>query len=262
MCLQRDSAQNSWFSVQGVTDTEENEHTRQMFVRDDEEWASFDSVFELNLMIQLTPEEWHTELDVVQQEATATEGLETKLGTEILSLGLSMREHMPPYHDARQNVENFWSTALTTENPQVDSTYVSRHYRQGLVQDSSGFSMLLPCTGVIESRVVLCFELFFNVSGLRVYRDLLVTLDTILRDALVVFSTVQGFAADLSYSYVGYTPQVGWNVMHFSADMLDMRLQDVLMQASVRNSNTVDFFRLSPVGVQESSMGGTFIPGL
>jgi len=89
-----------------------------------------------------------------------------------------------------------------------------------------------------------------------------VTLDTILRDALVVFSTVQGFATDLSYSYVGYTPQVGWNVIHFSADMLDMRLQEVLMQASVRNSNTVDFFRLSPVGVQESSMGGTFIPGL
>lgn len=41
--------------------------------------------------------------------------------------------------------------------------------------------------------------------------------------------------------------------------MLDMRLREVLRETWVFNSNLVDFFRLSPMGIMEHSNGGTLV---
>jgi len=119
--------------------------------------------------------------------------------------------------------------------------------------------VLSPCTSVVGRRVVLCFELYFNVSGLIIYRDLLTSLDAVLRDALTQFSVVQGLAHDVSYFYTRHTPEAGWHVIIIAAAMLDMCLHQVLRLLSVVNSNRVDYFRLSLMAVEESLSWGTLV---
>jgi hypothetical protein len=210
-------------------------------------------------------EEWQTEHNLAAEERTATAALEAKMSLQILPLAVGMRSDFSapqlPDADGKHHADQFWMSTpavVAAQHADCPQAIVSTYYKRGLVHNNSGYSMLLPCTGVVGTRVVLCFELNFNVGGIIVYRDLLTTLDVVLRDALTQFSVVQGLAHDVSYSYTGHTPEAGWHVIPIAGAMLDMCLYQVLRLPSVLDCNRVDYFRLSPMGVDESPHAGTW----
>jgi len=126
---------------------------------------------------------------------------------------------------------------------------VSQYYQRGLSEN--GEYMLEPSTGVVGSHVILCIELFFNRSNRIVYRDIVTSIYSTLGEVIADFNRIQGFAVDVSYTYTTHTQDEGWEINPIPTSILSMRLDRVLRLSAIQNSNNVDFFRLSPQGVEE-----------
>jgi len=101
--------------------------------------------------------------------------------------------------------------------------------------------------------------LYFPRSNVILYRDILVSLDEPLQLALATFSSVQGFPADTSYTYLTWSALGGWYEQLVEQRLLAMPLAQVLLDTSVCNSNEVDFFRLTPNAVCESDSYGILL---
>jgi len=215
--------------------------------------APLDGIFELNVLRALTPEECSD----VRREVQAIHKLQSQVPFDIMRLDVTTRHEFPDATDAMS--DGFWSSHETQWPRDSTSTvYVSKYYQRSCWHEDLQDYTLEPCTGVVGTRVILCIELFLDQSNVILYRDILTTLETTLRQALAEFNVVQGFAHDISYSYMQFTSEQGWYLLSVSEQLLDMPLSQVLSDHSVRNCNDLDYFRLSPIGSCESDRMGFF----
>jgi len=253
MCLERVLADNIESRSPAQEDTHVNFMRNFLLFTRRLRTVPLDHTYDITCAKQITTEEYTSYKAVEQYEASSVVDLQALIRCVVLPLELGMREDFPsalPANEATVKQPKFWRHATPTSN-----VHVSTYYRQSVVENESGFSVIPPCTAVVGNRVLLCVELFFDKSNVVVYRDILAPLDVLLRDALSAFSLVQRFASDTLYSHIGHSQEIGWHVIGFSERMLNMPLGQVLREKPVIDSNSVDFFRISPMGVEEHCDG-------
>jgi len=141
---------------------------------------ALDRIFEVDVRKSATPEE-------VEYHAKLIGRIQTKLSIDIVELKGNTRSNL----DIQSN--EFWHSVTTGGN------IVSQYYQRGLSEN--GEYLLEPCTGVVGSHVILCIELYFNRSNHIVYRDIVTSIYTTLGEVIADFNRIQGFAADVSYTY-------------------------------------------------------------
>jgi len=183
----------------------------------------------------------------VERHANLIEEIKSEMNVHVVAL----------QDDARSNfdVESsaFWACVTARGN------IVSDYYQRGLSGQGThmqGGYMLEPCTGVVGARVILCFELYFNRSKRIVFRDIVTSIYATLGEAIADFNVAQGFAPGVSYTFLTHTEAQGWESIPLSTSILSMRLDRVLRLPVIQASNNVDFWRLSPCGVEEGECRG------
>ena len=164
----------------------------------------------------------------------------------IVPLRLATRDF--PCDDAA----GFW---LPLENSDF---WISQYYQRSYWQEGLQTYTSQLCTWVVGNRVVLCIKLIFDLSNVILYRDICASLDETLQAALACFNAAQQFPPHTTYTYMQHSVRDGWFVTPLHQELLSMTFRDLLAQLCVLNSNQVDFFRLSPAGVCESSVCSVF----
>ena len=152
----------------------------------------------------------------------------------------------------RDDAAGFWLRIANSDS------WISPYYQRSYWQEGLQTYTSEPCTAVVDDRVVLCIELFFELSNVILYRDILASLDETLHAVLARFNAAQRFPPRVSYTYMQHSERDGWFVTPLDQGLLSMPFRALFLQPSVLNSNQVDFFRLSPAGVCESSVCGVF----
>jgi len=198
-------------------------------------FIALDRIFEANVRKYAGPQE-------VEYHANLIEGIKTKMNIDVVAL----QDDTCSNFDVKANA--FWASVTARGN------VVIHHYQRGLSEQ--GDYMLEPCTGVVGARVIMYIELYFNRSDHIVYRDIVTSIYATLGEVIADFNVAQGFAPDVSYTYTTHTEEQGWDIIPISTSILSMRLDQVLRLPVIQASNNVDFFRLSPCGVEEGECRG------
>lgn len=183
-----------------------------------------------------------------QENENTIQQLEESLGVNIRVLVASERIKLPlaPYAGSHLH----WIPLPMTVVEGVAPMYMSHPYRRAFVQISENWQRVEPCTMVVGERVVLCIEVFVSSRDVMVYRDVVVSLDTPLCDVLAATACALGQSKWTRFTYMTCGHE-GWECLHFDAIMLTMAMRDVLCLHRVQQSNTVDFFLISPVFLSE-----------
>jgi len=184
----------------------------------------------------------------IQLEIHEAEFKQLCLGLRIVPLEPTTREHIEFSSDL------FWDVFVSPGQA------VSVYYQRGCMQNILGMFAIEPGTAVVGQCVVLCIELYFNRLDLIAYRDILTTAETTLQSALCSFNRVMGFPEHTQYTFIHYDEGGGWTSVDVSPTMLALPIRSVLCQASVRESYSFDFFRLSPKHVQQCTARGGLTP--
>jgi len=167
---------------------------------------------------------------------------------------------LPGTRSVCSDASPFWILAEAPGSGYATHTVrVSKYYHPSYWHEGVHTYTMDPCTAVLGGHVLLCVELYFPRSNVILYRDILVSLDEPLQLALATFSSVQGFPADTSYTYLTWSALGGWYEQLVEQRLLAMPLAQVLLDTSVCNSNEVDFFRLTPNAVCESDSYGILL---
>ena len=197
--------------------------------------APLDGIFEVDVRKSATPQE-------VEYYAELIGRIQAELNIAMVEL----KEHTRSNFDVQSN--EFWHSVTTAGN------IVSQYYQRGLSENRE--YMLEPCTAVVGSRVILCFELYFNRSNHIVYRDIVTSIHATLGEVIADFNLVQGFAADVSYTFTTHTEEQGWELRLIPTSIMSMPLGRLLRLPVIQESNNADFFRLSPQDVEEDECSG------
>ena len=198
-------------------------------------FIALDRIFEANVRKYAGAQE-------VEYHANLIEEIQSEMNMHVVALQDDTRSNF----DVEANA--FWASVTARGN------VVSHYYQRGL--SGQGGYMLEPCTGVVGARVILCFELYFNRSNRIVFRDLATSIYATLGEAIADFNAAQGLAPGVSYTFLTHTEAQGWESIALSTSILSMRLDRVLRLPVVQASNNVDFWRLSPCGVEEGECRG------
>jgi len=204
---------------------------------------TLDNIFELNVLKPITSQAFD---DIAKQMQDIDHTQSRRRLSIILLLSTAQQNiHLP------SNV--FWSVVLSTGQA------FSKYYQRACMQDRSGHFAIEQCTGVIRDCVILCIKLYFNISNVVVYRDILTSVHTTLHDALCNFNCVLGFAPETRYTFLVHDEDLGWQAVEFPDAMLAMSMRGVLLHPSVRECCVVDYFRLSPTDVEERESDGVLV---
>lgn len=253
MCLAKFNPQQSQWYVDSETTTEVEADTVdiEFAFETPNTIIVLDDIFKFHV-IQSPTAEHCKEIDDQVQKIRA---LHLHQVLHIVPLGVSTRDFA--CGESQQNALDFWLSCEKPGNGHEKSDFwVSQYYQRSYWQEGLQTYTSEPCTGVVGNRVVLCIELYFNLSNVILYRDIMTSLDKTLQETLCCFNDVQKFEAHISYKYIQYCVQDGWYWKPLDQELLSMTFRDLLSQPCILNSNEVDFFRLSPAGVCESSVCG------
>jgi len=205
---------------------------------------SLDTIFPLNVLRQVTLET----LDDMNVKMYDLNDTRSRLRLQIILLDSTTRQNIEKCCDV------FWSAFLSPKQA------VSKYYEGACVQNTFGNFAIEPSMGVVGECVILCIELYFNMSNLIVYRDIMTTVDTTLRVALCNFNQVMGFPDNTCYTFLNHNDEEGWYHVDLSQAILGMSMRNVLRQLSVRQSYEVDYFRLSPKNIAQQDSDGILLP--
>ena len=192
----------------------------------------------------------YVEAQLAQNEINrhSIEKLSAKLGETILTLVDTDRLDFPgidePYCGA------FWYSK-TIVNSSNECIRLSHFYKSNMIKKENLFVMTEACTIVAGENVVIPIELFFDVSDVIVYKDILTSCNTTLGGALEMFSESQGFERGTRYTYM-HNVNDRWEDFHISEHILKMKLCDVLLRNEILECNSADYFRLSPYDIDEA----------
>jgi len=204
---------------------------------------TLDDIFEMNVFRPIMSQVF----DNIAKQMQEIEQTRSRLGLPIILLRSTTRQniHMPS--------DVFWSVVVSPGQA------VSQYYQRACMQDRSGKYAIEPCSSVVGDSVILCIQLYFDISNVIVYRDILTSLHTTLQTALCNFSSVLGFAPETRYTFLVHDEVLGWKTMEFPDAMLAMSMWEVLLRPSVRECCAVDYFRLSPIDVGERESDGVLL---
>ena len=255
MCLAKFSPPQSWWYEDSETTTEvEADPLDVEFPFEGPSTVTvLDDVFKFNVIQSPTAERCQE----IDNEVQTIRVLHLHQVLRIVPLGVATRDL--PCDESQKDALDFWLSCENPDNEHDKSNFrVSQYYQRSYWQEGLQTYTSEPCTGVVGNRVVLCIELYFDRSNVILYRDIMTSLDETLQETLSRFNAVQQFAADVSYTYMQYCVQDGWSMKPLEQVLLCMTLRNLLSQPCILNANEVDFFRLSPEGVCESSVCGVW----
>ena len=239
MCIARIFVAPSWLAAE--VDEGVERHTDVFAVTPAD--RTLDDIFELNVFRPIVSQAF----DDIAKQMQEIEHTQSRLRLPIILLHSTTRQNIHMPSDA------FWSVVVSPGQA------VSQYYQRACMQDRSGHYAIEPCSGVVGDSVILCMELYFDISNVIVYRDILTSLHTTLQTALCNFSSVLGFTPETRYTFRVHEEDLGWQTVEFPDAMLAMSMRDVLLHPSVCECYAVDYFRLSPTDVEERECDGVLV---
>ena len=186
----------------------------------------------------------HTEVQCQKQRADTLKTFERVLGIRVQALDREQRLTLP------DRLREHGSCTFWQQSPTDTKIHISKYYKNEFVWCGGQLQRTEACTTIVDHSVIIPVEIYICQIDTIVYKDILTSLSYTLGDVLESFNLAQGFPVDTAYTY---TSLVGgeWRCIRIEPWMLTTRLRDLLLCKNIQASNAVNFFRLSPVGVDQ-----------
>jgi hypothetical protein len=179
-----------------------------------------------------------------KQRADTLKTFERVLGIRVQALDREKRLTLPDRLGEDGGCP-FWQQSPTDVN-----IHISRYYKNDFVLCGGTLQRTDACTTIIDCCVIIPVEIYICQIDIVVYKDILTSLSYTLGDILESFNLMQGFPVDTDYTY---TSVVGgeWQCIRIESCMLTTSLYELLQCKNIQATNVANFFRLSPVGVDQ-----------
>jgi len=184
------------------------------------------------------------EMHSQKQRADTLKTFERVLGIRVQALDREKRLTLPDHLVENQGCP-FWQQSSTDVN-----IHISRYYKNDFVLCEGTLQRTDACTTIIDCYVIIPVEIYICQIDIVVYKDILTSLSYTLGDVLESFNLTQGFPVDTDYTYTSFVSGE-WKHIRIEACMLTTCLYELLQCKNIQATNAANFFRLSPVGVDQ-----------
>ena len=184
------------------------------------------------------------EIEIQNRRGETLRTFERVLGISIQALDRNKRLTVPD--GLQENAPStFWKP--TAMDPSI---HVSKYYKNEFVCFEGRLQRTESCTTVINRKVIIPVEIYICQIDVILYKDIMTNLSHTLGDVLEIFNLTQGFPVDTAYTYMSCVNDE-WHCTRIEPCMLTTSLYEILLRRDVQQANNMDYFRISPVGVDE-----------